>query len=156
MPCKCRVMLYRQLGWGSFLLCSSGWYQRSPKFRSTYMLSFTNLLRCTVSFEHYNRCVSFSTLHTPSSCLITMAPHWTSRELHCMRLWHNQSPQEVLDRLKRQRDRAGIATPNIKQVRKVMTGKTFRLGAGLRRPLHLQKIPPAVELRNCLRLLSFY
>ena len=57
-----------------------------------------------------------------------MAPHWTAQELDKMRGWRELTPQEVHQRLKRGRDQRNLATPNIKQVRKAMAGKTFKLG----------------------------
>ena len=85
------------------------------------------LSRCTILAEEV--------LHTAHSIacssrnLLRVAPHCTRQELDLMHLWRGLSPQKVRERLEARRDKTGIGTANIKQVRKTLAGKTFKRGA---------------------------
>ena len=75
----------------------------------------------------------------------------TRQELDLMHLWRGLSPQEVRARLQARRDKAGIGTPNIKQVRKALAGKTFKRGAA-----ETRGAKPKLSKTNvcCSRMLS--
>ena len=59
---------------------------------------------------------------------LAMAPHFTTKELDQFKKWRALTPKAAHEKLKAQRDRKGIDTPNIKQIRKVLSGQTFRQG----------------------------
>jgi len=56
-----------------------------------------------------------------------MAPHLTPKELDQLRKWAAKkfTPSQIHARLEKQRERRGVDTPNITNIRKAMNGKTY-------------------------------
>ena len=86
-----------------------------------------------------------------------MAPHLSLKELDLLRHWCGAlklSPVQIHAKLEKRRTRAGIATPDLTNLRKVLKGTTYKLGAaetrGAKRTLTLAHVKRMNKTRKTI------